>query len=114
MTTNNESLQDGFPLKTPILTVFNNHIESCGRPPSFLSSDGYIGYFQNQFSEQWLFKYDRATSCGSLRGGDTGWEVIHEVKDGLVEGLVLAAPEAFWLAACWAEATGKPIALHGL
>jgi hypothetical protein len=114
MTTKNDLSPDSFPLEAAILTVFNNHVESSGSPPSFLSSDGYIGYFENTYGEQWLFKFDRVTSVGTLRGGDAGWEVIHQVKDGRVEGLLFAMPEQFWLLACWAEATGQPITLPSL
>lgn len=45
--------------------------------------------------------FDRATREASLRGGDAGWDSAHPVRDGRVDGLILAPEEAAWLQACW-------------
>ena len=65
----------------------------------------YIGYFENAFGEQWVFSFDRATGKAELRGGDIGWNSVHEVRDGHVTELVMGRSEAAWLQACWKAAT---------
>lgn len=54
----------------------------------------YIGCFENRHGEQWIFTFDRATRAVSLWGGDAGWASAHPVRDGGVDGLILAAEEA--------------------
>jgi hypothetical protein len=90
-----------------ILTVYNNHVETCGEPPTIDNADRsrYYGYFQNEHGEQWLFVYDYGTETGTLRGGDCGWDRIYEVIGGLAAGLILNSAEQQWLAACWNAAT---------
>jgi hypothetical protein len=34
----------------------------------------YYGYFENRFSEQFIFTFDRATKTGTVSGGDLGWD----------------------------------------
>ena len=86
------------------------------RPPA----DLYLGYFEksratwrsslrtarhpgerDRHGEQWIFTFNRATREASLQGGDAGWARAHPVRDGRVDGLILAPEEAAWLQACW-------------
>jgi hypothetical protein len=60
-----------------------------------------IGYFENRDGEQRILTFDRATREARLRGGDTGRATAHPVRDGRVDGLILAPEEAAWLQACW-------------
>jgi hypothetical protein len=89
-------------MSEPMLTIHNRHSAACGIPPA-LSTEAdalYIGYFENGHGEPWIFTCDRATREASLRGGDAGW-AAHPVRDGRVDGLILAPEEAAWLQACW-------------
>ncbi len=90
-----------------ILTIYNNHVPSCGEPPSIDNADRnkYYGYFQNEHGEQWLFTYDHETETGTLRGGDADWNRIYRVTNGQAPELILNATERQWLLACWAAAT---------
>ena len=95
-------------MSEPVLQIHNHHAAACGDPPIVKSDDPnvYVGYFQNAFGEQWIFTFNRTTSEGQLRGGDIGWNTVHDVRDGKVEDLVLGPDELAWLRACWAAATG--------
>lgn len=90
----------------PILTLYNQHTAACGAPPAFTneSADLYIGYFANRYGEQWIFTFDHATREARLRGGDVGWASVHTVREGRVDGLILAPEEIAWLQACWRAA----------
>jgi hypothetical protein len=91
----------------PILTISNRHTAACGPPPALSNefADIYVGYFENRYGEQWIFTFDRETRQASVRGGDVGWANVHVVRDGRVDGLILAPEEAGWLQACWKAAT---------
>ena len=95
-------------MSAPLLQSRNHHSLSCGDPPIIKGDDPnvYLGYFQNAFGEQWVFSYDRTTRKAELRGGDIGWNTVHEVRDGKVGELVLGREELAWLQACWKAATG--------
>jgi hypothetical protein len=95
-------------MSDPLLTIRNHHSASCGDPPIVASdnSSTYIGYFENQFGEQWVFTIDRASGDAVLRGGDTGWNTAHEVVNGEVADLILSVEEKAWLRACWTA--GQP------
>ena len=90
-------------MSEPLLRIRNHHAGACGDPPIVNSDDPalYIGYFENPHGEQWIFTCDRKTGKAELRGGDTGWNTVHIVKDGLVHGLNLGHEESAWLQACW-------------
>ncbi len=92
----------------PLFVVNNHHVASCGEPPSINGSQAgkYVGYFANEYGEQWIFTYDRETKRATLRGGDNGWENEIEVrpKDTRVN---LGRGEQLWLAACWCAVTGE-------
>ena len=95
-------------MSEPLLSIRNHHAVACGDPPIIVDDDPdvYIGYFANPFGEQWVFTYHRQTRQANLRGGDVGWNQLHEVRDGTVPGLILGREESMWLAACWSAARG--------
>src|SRR5688572_19020512 len=95
-------------MSEPLLRIRNKQVPGCGDPPIISSDDPnvYIGYFENPHGEQWIFTYDRKTRKAELRGGDSGWNNIHEVKSGKVAGLILGAEKAAWLEACVRAAIG--------
>lgn len=98
----------GAVMSDPLLTIRNHHTPMCGDPPIVNGEDSgtYIGYFENRYGEQWVFTRDRTTGEATLRGGDIGWNTVHPVVDGTVEGLILNREERAWLEACWAAAAG--------
>ncbi len=87
----------------PILKIYNHHVAACGDPPivDSRSSDCYIGYFENNDGEQWIFSRDRETGRATLRGGDADWNTEFEVLEGRMHDLILAEAELLWLHACW-------------
>jgi hypothetical protein len=91
----------------PILTIYNRNAPAAGIPPALSNEAGerYLGYFENRHGEQWLFTFDRVTREAILRGGDPDWTRAHAVRDGRVDGLILASEGAAWLQACWRAAT---------
>ncbi len=95
-------------MSEPMLTIHNRHAAACGVPPavSTEAADLYIGYFENRHGEQWIFTFDRATREAHLRGGEAGWATAHPVRDGRVDGLILAPEEIAWLQACWSATRG--------
>ncbi len=84
---------------------------SCGDPPIVAAenSNTYVGYFENQFGEQWIFKYDRKSCDAVLRGGDIGWNTAHAVVNGAAGDLILGDDERAWLRTCWKAACGSPV-----
>ena len=44
-------------MSEPLLTIRNHHSPTCGDPPIVNEEDRdtYIGYFENQHGEQWVF-----------------------------------------------------------
>lgn len=91
-------------MSDPLLTIRNHHSAACGDPPIVNedASSTYIGYFENQHGEQWIFTCNRTTGEAELRGGDTGWNKPRSVIDGKVDGLILNREEQLWLASCLA------------
>ena len=96
-------------MSDPLLRIRNHHSLACGDPPIIDGDDPnvYIGYFENAHGEQWIFTFDRTTGTTQLRGGDLGWNTVHEIRDGQVDDLVLSADEAAWLQACWRAASRR-------
>jgi hypothetical protein len=95
--------------KSPLFTIGNHHVESCGTPPQI---DGdvrkrYHGYFENDYGEQAIFVFDYEVQEGKLWMGDAGWEKPYLVRNGSVPGLVLNDNERTWLFACWKAATAR-------
>jgi hypothetical protein len=98
-------------MSSPVLAIYNNHTPHCGVPPVARNSERtYIGYYENQDGEQWVFFYNRETKSGSLYGGDIDWHNPQKVRDGIVPGLNLRDDEAAWLKSCWNSATAKRMA----
>jgi hypothetical protein len=93
-------------MSEPLLSIGNHHAPACGDPPIVNGRDPslYVGYFENEYGEQWVFTYHRETKIAELRGGDVGWTKVFEVVDGRAE-IVLNAGESAWLQACWRAAT---------
>lgn len=89
-------------MSEPLLTIRNHHVAGCGDPPIIdgAAPDQYVGYFENQFGEQWVFTRDRKTGVATLRGGDIGWNTQVDVSEGKAETLVLNAGECHWLQSC--------------
>jgi hypothetical protein len=86
-----------------LFKVSNHHSEACGRTTT-VDGDApgiYHGYFTNEHGEQAVYTYDKATGEAAVRMGDTGWDNVHQVVDGKIEGLMLDRAEATWLRACW-------------
>src|SRR5437763_1217392 len=95
-------------MSEPLLRIRNHHVAGCGDPPIINGDDPavYIGYFENEYGEQWVFTYHRKTRNAELRGGDAGWNTLYKVVDGCAAGLILTEEERTWLRACWRAATG--------
>lgn len=91
---------------TIIFTAVNHHPEEAGQPPNLRSDERgrYVGYFENEYGEQFLFVYDRASQTGTLWGGDLDWDEPVPVVNGLAVDTVLDEPELMWLLACWRAA----------
>jgi hypothetical protein len=88
-------------------TARNRHTEDCGEPPIVAAGgDKYSGYFENEFGEQAVFRFDQVHGVGSVQLGDAGWDVVHPVKGGIPGGGLIVTPtEQRWLEACWEAAT---------
>ena len=93
-------------MPSPFFSMSNAHVSDCGDPPVFVNDrpGRYHGYFENRQGEQWVFTYDRSTKRAELRGGDAGWQQVHEVIGGKAKEVILSADELRWLEACWLAA----------
>ena len=95
-----------------VLSVENAHCDGCGSPPAIVKRRNgdphtYVGYFENQYGEQWIVEIDRMAKTGVLRGGDIGWERVVPLRENKVDDdLIFSHEEARWLALCWHTATG--------
>ncbi len=96
-------------MSEPLLKLRNQHTAACGDPPIVdgVTGNQYIGYFENNYGEQWIFTLDRDTGKAVLRGGDVGWNNEYEVIAGRVADLVLNNEELLWLQACWFAASKR-------
>jgi hypothetical protein len=91
-----------------ILRISNHHAPAYGTPPQIEERPGqYLGYFANEFGEQMIFVFDRASGRGKLYSGDAGWDKPYKVVDGLARGLSMRLEEKMWLLACWVAATSS-------
>ena len=88
-------------MSEPLLKIPNHHAASCGDPPIVNGNEGrcYIGYFENEHGEQWIFTRDRKAGTATLRGGDIGWNTAIDVTSRPTK-LILNVAEQNWLAAC--------------
>lgn len=88
-----------------VAVIENYHVENCGVAPKLFSGDyPYFSTFQNQHGEQWIFFRKEDGTCW-LRGGDAGWDNVHEVVHGTANSLVLSKDEAKFVMASWMAAT---------
>ena len=98
--------------QTFIFTVTNHHVADCGNPPQIDGDrDGYHGYFENGYGEQFILeiphpKTKNERPVGTLWCGDAGWEHPYQVVEGSALGLVMNAAEIAWLRSCWQVAVG--------
>jgi hypothetical protein len=56
-----------------VFYAHNNHGPRCGRPPHLRNTADpglYYGYFENRYSELFVFPFDRARGTGPVRVGD--------------------------------------------
>jgi hypothetical protein len=92
-------LRDG---KSRLLEIDNVHVADSGQPPTLDAAD-YLGYFENNHGEQWVFVGDRAKRTAALWGGDAGWAKCHQITaDQMAPNLVLNPEEVWWLVTCGA------------
>jgi len=95
----NKQLCDG---SSRLLEIDNGHGADSGQPPTLDTAD-YLGYFENNHVEQWVFVGDRAKGTAALWGGDAGWAKCHQITaDQMAPDVVLNREEAWWLVTCWA------------
>lgn len=88
----------------------NIHTRNCGRlfepfQNAYKSVSCYLGYFQNEHGEQWLFRIVKGESIAAVRGGDISW-VTEATYDGFAlrdsDGVILVGVEEMaWLQLCW-------------
>ena len=72
-----------------------------------VADDHHLGYFENEFGEQFVLEINRSTGEGILQSGDLGWDCKIKIRDNEIPGdVVLGADELEWLSACWRAATG--------
>lgn len=94
-------------MKEMVFRAKNVHVSGCGDPPDYTADEKhYSAYFENEYGEQWVFSFDRASKRGTLRGGDLGWGESVPVVGGAPGTTILSPAEGLWLAACWMAATG--------
>lgn len=88
----------------PLIKIPNHHAASCGAPQTVNGDDShlYIGYFENEHGEQWIFTRDRQTDVATLRGGDIGWSTAIDVTNGPSTEWALSRSELAWLQTCLA------------
>ncbi|MCH8924020.1 MAG: hypothetical protein IIA67_12830 [Planctomycetes bacterium] len=94
-------------MSEPLLKISNHHMPGCSDPQVVDDNAAkvYVGYFVNEHGQQWIFTRDHSTKKATLRGGNIGWNVEHEVVKGVVPDLSLSHYETQWLRACWGVAT---------
>ena len=66
-----------------IFSARDNQTANLGTPPHVTNADNsvYVGYFENDYGEQWVFTYDRKSRRAELRGGDLEWGRRVEVSN---------------------------------
>ncbi|MCI0711546.1 MAG: hypothetical protein L0154_15430 [Chloroflexi bacterium] len=86
-----------------IFEATNKHDEGQGKPPQISTSDTnkYCAYFENEFSEQFIFVYDYDEHSGTLWLSKKGWENPISVVDGKAQNAGLRPFEKTWLKGCW-------------
>ena len=86
-----------------LFTVSNHHAAVCTAPPHVDGDerDIYCGYFSNEYREQAIYVYNWESGEATVRMGDAGWDSVHRVVDGRIEGAMVTEAEATWIRACW-------------
>ena len=86
-----------------LLQIDNLHVPGCGPPPSLDAADKYVGYFENDYGEQWVFIGDRKTGTAAIRGGDIGWPTQYIISrdEPYPSDLILGDAEKHWIIACF-------------
>ena len=93
-----------------LLQIDNAHVASCGPPPSLDASDEYVGYFENEYGEQWVFIGDPETGKARLFGGDVHWEKRYDVSlKSPCPPLVLTESERLWIITCFMAMSETPL-----
>ncbi len=90
-----------------LLKIGNTHSESCGTPPILNASNNYIGYFENQYGEQWVFIGDIEKESAEIYGGDIDWAGLKIDLKKPVPDTILNQPEAHWIISCLMGMTAK-------
>lgn len=90
-----------------LLTIHNRHSQKCGEAPQITNDDRsrYIGYFQNEHGDQWIFVDDPATGPATLRCGDATWSTIYTIHGPGDLPNSITDTERAWILACWQAAT---------
>ena len=93
----------------PLLSVDNSTMPGLKLPEVDASDARYrVGYFQNQYGEQWIFVGDCQEHKATFWSGDVGWaeddaiviEVTADTKS--LKRVILNEPEMLWITACLA------------
>lgn len=94
----------------PLFTVANHHFALSGTPPHITDqTEGYKAYWVGPYGDQFVFRYHREASQGTLYCGDWNWERPATVMNAAVHR-VLNEQERQWLAVCWAAAASEKLA----
>lgn len=95
-------------MSEPLLRIRNKHLLECGDPPIVNNDDPrlYVGYFETQLGEQWIYTFHRETRESMLYGGDLGWDVALRLHLGELEGVILEPELQQWSGLCWESASG--------
>lgn len=94
-----------------ILSISNNHTNAFPYKTLLVPSDKarYVGYYQNDHGEQWVFIYGKEYGGGLLIGGDLGWDTVVPLGNGAVpinQQVSLSQGEQLWLYSCWMASDG--------
>ncbi len=86
-----------------LLEIDNVHVADCGPPPVVDATGKYVGYFQNEYGEQWVFIGDRKTGEAVIYGGDVGWQSQYKASGSkpFPGDLILSREEKEWIIACF-------------
>src|SRR5512147_1683467 len=87
----------------PLITIYNRHSRDCGEPPQITNDDRsrYVGYFQNEHGDQWIFVDDPATGSATLRCGDAKWSTVYTIHGPQDLPHSITDSERTWILACW-------------
>jgi hypothetical protein len=89
-------------MKSDIFTIENNHVLSCGQIPKIDKDNKYLGYYENEFGEQFFFIGDYVNKNAIIRGGDFGWETEIEINLGMKNfDYIFSMSEILWICCCF-------------